>query len=687
MPNAFPNTAIQTDFGEEESGANATGLYIDLRSKYSTMMSTLFDKERLSSETQVEQLTSWLDSIEGNAPMIQEAHKNFQQHAIPLMREQLSQKSQAMVDLQVALANNEISQQSYTAWIAWIEDTSRDSDSKIASIGSTLPDYLANRRALAIKRQGILKDRRLADMENSADPTLQGLVAKISDHNYFLETLDFDGRKDLITDVLNAFPLLSAERTLFAGFEKELESAVQNKLISADSKKKWIARFMDPTVNMKAKEYFVKSQFPSYVAAWKKVHKERDALVKDPTLKLVTEKDWKQLGVFTDDTKFRALHFDAKEGLVAEARAAITAHKEGKLVLHKETRSVLQSAAAAGYISKNKIGPWTEHVLSGERSLAELKNFIKDWAKVRFRYDKVEATMLKERVPQGLQRLSEEKFLALTYEQRASYVNEAERRLHIQNSNPKDTPFQDAKGKVRHALDTENWEEARFFLSKAWPLAESSEDNAELQSMEKLLKSFGDAGDSESSSEDAAKEIAWAREEIDTVMALLPPSYQKLYSKALVHGAACLQCVTTCVYNRTWCQERGYLTEGLEDRLRSKSIEETEARLRPSGPGHGDGYENNFVDGFKQPAIRPKGIGPQNVFSSGSAAGAFVDEANANKNCWSFWYWTNYIDKDVSAGKNAYVSYNLNHRIKRAARALDRHGMTYHSVGPLSSLN
>ncbi len=154
----------------------------------------------------------------------------------------------------------------------------------------------------------------------------------------------------------------------------------------------------------------------------------------------------------------------------------------------------------------------------------------------------------------------------------------------------------------------------------------------------------------------------------------------------MLHGAACLQCVTTCVYNRTWCQERGYLTEGLEDRLRTKSIDETENRLSHIGPGHGDGYENNHL-GFNQPAIRDKGIGPQNVFSSDTGADAFVEQANANKSTWSFWYWTNYIDKDVSAGKNSYVAYALNHRIKRAARVLDKHGMTYHSVGPLSSLN
>jgi len=590
--------------------------------------------------------------------------------------------------LKNALAANVISASSYREWIDWIRDPNRDASVKTPSIANTLPDYLEKRYALSAKRGGILRDSRFTELQKSSDPSLKSLAAKLTDSNYFLDSLSFEERKKLIVDVLNVLPIADSLKTLFAGFETELDRAVQDGLISAGSKKKWIARFNDPSVTPRAKEYFVKSQFPSYVSAWKKVHTERSDILKNPQCKDITEKEFKNLATFKDDSKFKGLHFDIKEGMIAEARGAVKAYKEGKLLLHKETKSALQAAAAAGYISSNKIGPWTEHVLNGERTLQELKYFMKDWAKVRHRYDKVEQKMLKERVPQGLQRLSEEKFLNLNYQQRLSYVEEAERRLHIQTNNPEDTPIQDAKGKVRHALDTENWEEAKYFLKRAWPLVQNGEDIAELQSMEKHLKSFSKKGDVEEGQENAAKEIQSARDEIDEVVAQLPPSYQKLYSKALmVGGATCLQCVTTCVYNRTWCEQRGYLTDGMERNLREQSIHETKNRLSHAGPGHGDGYENNFVDGFNQPSIRDKGMGPQNVFSSSTGVDAFVQQANANKNTWSFWYWTNYIDKDVSSGQNSYVSYALNYRIKRAARVLDRHGMTYHSVGPLSSLN
>ncbi len=691
MPDTYNSATTGTAYKKEktEETASSQGLYQAMRKKYDQYFHVTHDQLGLASAAQTAPLKQWIDSIAPtDTKKILEANKWYQLDYSKKLESALDlYHGDFLPPLQRAVSAGIISKGSFDEWVKWVRDKSRDYKEKESSILRVLPDYLDKRQALASKKEGILRDSRFSALENSADPALKALAAKISDSNYFLETLSFDGRKSLITEVLNALPLAKGEEKLFTGFEADLKSAVGAGLISSTSMKKWIARFKDPSVNLKAKEYFVKSQFPSYVKAWKKVHKERSDVLKDPLFKEITEKEFKKLSTFTDDTAFRALHFDTKEGMVAEARAAMSAFQRSKLLLHSETKNVLGAAVSAGYISSTKIGPWTEHVINGQRTLQELKNFIKDWAKVRYRYDQVEQKMMKDRVPQGLQRLSEDKFLNLSYAQRLSYVEEAERRLHIQVNDPKDTPIQDKKGKVRHALDTENWEEAQYYLGLAWPLAQSAEDIAELQSMEKHLKAFGNKSDTEEAGDNAAQEIRDAREEIDAVMALLPPSYQKLYSKALAHGADCLQCVTTCVYNRTWCQERGYLTEGLEDRLRKQSIEETAQRLSHSGPGHDDGYENNFVDGFNQPSIRTKGVGPQNVFSTDSGVDAFVEQANANKNTWSFWYWTNYIDKDVSAGKNAYVAYSLNHRIKRAARVLDRHGMTYHSVGPLSSLN
>ncbi len=657
----------------------STGLYDAMRSKYDEYVHLTHDRLGLASTYETQQLKRWIESIdERDTEQIYEAEKWYRldyqkraQSALELYH------GQFLPPLQRALSQNVISEKSLDEWVKWVRDKGRDYKEKELSISRVLPDYLSKRYTLAGKRQGILRDPRMKALENSTDPRMKALSAKIRDDDFFLDALSFDQRKALIEEVLLALPMHENEIPLFRDLESALDAAMKDELISEDSRKKWIARFKDPSVNHRAKEYFLTQQFPSYVTGWRRVHSARSTLLKDPLMKNLTEKDVKELKTFLDDKKFRALHFDKKEGLNATVKATLTAKKTHKEVLHSETRNVLQAAAAAGYISSDKIGGWALHVLEGKRTLQELKDFIKDWAKVRFRYDKVEHGMVTGKVPQGFSRLSEEQFLKLSYAQRLSYVEEAERRLHIENGNPKDTLIQDAKGKVRHALDLENWEEAEHFLRHAWPLAETQEDIAELQSMEKYLRAFDKKRSGQKETADDHEEIRNANNEIEMVLSLLPPSLQPIYRKALSKGADCLQCVTTTVYNRTWCQERGYLTESLEEKLHDQSIEETAERLSPTGDGHSDGLENNFVDGFHQPSIRDKGIGPQNVFLSSSGADAFVEKAEANKSCWSFWYWTNLIVDGVSAGQNSYVAYSLNHRIKRAARTLEKHGVRY----------
>lgn len=689
MPSTADINAYAASY-ESEEGADVahTDLYNAVRQKYESYFRITHDQLGLASTAQTEPLKQWIDSIAPtNEKELLEADKWYRLDYSKKLESALKlYHGDFLPPLQRAVSGGVISSQSFNEWVQWVSDKGRDYKEKETSIWKVLPDYLDKRYKLAAKREALMRDKRFELLSKSNDPSIKATATKISDTDFFLSSLTFAQREAAIADALNALPLAETEVKLFHGFEKELSKAVDSKLISAGSKKKWIARFKDPSVNIRAKEYFVTSQFPSYVTAWQRAQKDRETIMSDPLFAELTSRELKDIGALKDVHKFLELHFDKRVGLIAEARAAITAHKESKTVLYSEARSVLESAASAGYISSSKVGPWLEHVISGARSLQELKRFVKDWAKVRYRYDKIEQNMVHSRVPQGMQRLSESAFTNLSYQQRLSYVEEAERRLDIQTGNVEDTPITDLKGKVRHALDTENWDEAEHYLRKAWSVATTEEDRSELQSMERHLKSFGKKSEYEMANEDADKEVAWAKKEIDTVLSLLPPSYQKLYRKALNYGAACLQCVTTCVYNRTWCQERGYLSEGLEDRLREQSIEETANRLRPS-VGHANGLENNFVDGFNSPSIRDKGIGPQNAFVSNGGVDSFVEKANANKNTWSFWYWTNYIDNDVSASQNAYVSYALNHRIKRAARALERNGVMYSDVGAMPSVN
>lgn len=582
--------------------------------------------------------------------------------------------------LDEALEGGIISAKSYREWIAWMRDSHRSSMSKKASIESTLPSYLSARRRLHHDRVQLLRDPRLRKLESETD--MDKKIARLRDTDGFLTGLTFEERKSLIREITAALPLAGEEEKLFKKFEGELGAAVGAKLINGASRDKWIARFKRPGLSIKAKEYFITYQWPSYRKGWEKVKDERAKLTGNPLFAKLDAKDCKEIAAIKDEGKFLDLHFDKKTSLLAEARAAMEAKKNGKETLMRDARGILAAAAAAGYISAYKVGPWLEHVISGKRTIHELKGFIGDWAKVRYGFDKVQRAMNQGKVPQGLTRLSEEKFLNLSYEQRKSYVEEASHRLSMEkDTETKDTPIKDLKGKVRHALDTENWEEADYFLRKAWKVASNDEDIREIQSMERYLASFAPKRAAKNERQKGADEIRGAYKEIELVLGMLPKPLVEMYKKALLRGAGCLQCVTTTIYNRTWCQDRGYLTEAKEEHLKELSRAETAERMRPGGGGHSDGLENQDLTGFGQPSIRDKGIGPQNVFMNSDRASSFVDEADKNKETWSFWYWTNLVVEGVSASENAYVARNLNWRIKRAARTLERHGLRYSEAG------
>ncbi|MBM3231255.1 hypothetical protein FJZ28_02910, partial [Candidatus Peregrinibacteria bacterium] len=327
------------------------------------------------------------------------------------------------------------------------------------------------------------------------------------------------------------------------------------------------------------------------------------------------------------------------------------------------------------YVSRNKIGPWLEHVMSGKRTLAELKRFIGDWAKVRYGFDRTERAMNKGTVPRGFNRLTEEKFLGLSYEQRRSYVEEAERRLHAEGSHVPHTNFTVLKGKIRHALDTEDWDEARQYLQEAWKGNNSEEDIRELQSMENYLKSFGKK-EKKQEKKDPKTEVLRAASDIDGLLASAPDGLKPFYEKCLLYGGEATASMCQIIYNVKWCQDRNYLPDE-PNILRHRALRETEHRLSAAGDGHKNGLENNLVTGFNSPSIRDDGFGPQNMFATKDESQTVAQKASEHKDDFTFRYWSNLIVPDVSRGQYHFASTQIHWRLKRAARTLEAHGFKY----------
>ncbi len=685
MPNVVTHPGADHSEMQGEMAAS-TGLYETMRRKYEYYFQVTHDQLGMASDAETSQLRSWIDSIAPtDTAKIKNANKWYQQDYQKRARSALElYHGDFLPPLQRALSAGVISQGSFEQWMEWVQSGSRDYKEKEQSIERVLPKYLAERQDLHSKRQAILRDKRIGVMGSSSDPKLKGLATKITDDDYFFNTLSLKQRQNLTDELLNALPLADGEERLFAGFKESLDQAMGKGLISKESHKKWIARFKKPADQLKTKEYFVTHQFPSYVKGWQTEHDKRKKLKENPLFKMLSEKDIKELSKFKDDTKFRNLHFDSKQNLNNLVKNALKTKSDSEKRWFREVTNAIDSAADARYVSRDRVGELVQHMEEHGRTITEVKNFIKEWAKLRYRFDTIERKMLTGKVPQGLNHLSEEKFLMMPYKQRLIYVADVESRLNMETSEVRDTPFQDAKGKVRHALDVEDWEEAQYYLNKAWPLAQSDDEIRELRALETFLRSFGK--DVPSKNEDAMEEINAAKKEIDEVLALLPTPLRPFYEKALIRGGECTRCVSTLVYNVKWCQDRGYLPSNPSIN-KDAAREETQWRLSASGPGHGDGLEHNRIEGLDGSAIKKEGWRPNNIYTSSSQADTIAAASDAHKNDFSYWYWGNLIVDGVSQGEYAYVSTQLNYRIKRASRTLDRHGLRYHSVGPLSSMN
>jgi hypothetical protein len=661
----------------------------DIRRGFEDFVSVNFQETGLLSSSQVREQRSYMESVLSSnnndwAPVIDAYIGDFAEKSKSANLNLY--KNEVEGPLKNAFGDKIISEKSYASWMSWIRDGNRHSDEKKSAVSTTLPTYLEKRRKLATQRDATLNDPRFAALSESNDPKIKDLCAKLKNTDQFLNRLTFAQRQTLVTDVLSSLPIVDGEQSLFASFSKELDSAVGT-YISADAKKKWIARFNDSSVNPKAREYFVQKQFPLYVANWKKIHGEYQKLQGNPVTATLDKSDATNIALFKDPKKFLALHYDKKVNIVQEVQNAVVAKAEGKEALHSEIKAVIDTAAQAKYVSHDNTGYLVAHMMERDRSVQEVKNFVKEWSKVRFKFDVLESKMTKGRVPQGLTRLSEASFLSLTFAQRKSYVEETESRVGVEDAPEEHSSFTDIKGKIRHALDSESWDEAETFLALASPMAITENQISELESMKRYLKEFrstteqgGEAG----SAIDMKSALA-AKQEIDSCLSQLPAPIRPFYEKALSQNAGSVRTIGVLIYNVKWSLDRGYLPRDLGS-VRETAREETVETLRP-GVGHGNRIENNLVDGHQKPAINEEPIKAQNICTSSSEASLIAQTANNNKDNYNFWYWSNLIVQGVSAGEYENVANNLRGKLTRAAYALESQGLNYASVGPMTSVN
>jgi len=484
---------------------------------------------------------------------------------------------------------------------------------------------------------------------------------------------------------------LRSARQLSQQLHGILNQARGKNYISGASQERWIARFKDPALSYKAKEYFVQNQLPEYAKAWEREGLKRAALLKDPRIKMLTAFQVEHFTEFLSDTQFMELHFDQRTSLNSKVTAALTTVKNtDRQTLHKRAKDMLDAAVKAKVMSPTKLGLWMERIFSKkdvttqqiEKFLStELKQFISNWAKVRTDFDWAESEMKKEGVPQGFHRLTSDQFLALTFDQRESYVEQAKIRLSSQRPESS-AQLKDLTLGIRHALDSKDWDDADTLLKKAWSIAKE-EDRFELESMDRYLKAFREKEqEKQQPMEDAKKTLA----EMRAVFAQIPSSLQPLYLKAMNDGYDCATRLFQLIYNRKWVRDNGYSTNGSEKESEVQAEEETKYRAEGN---HGKKGMERIKLGVvtspeHSPAVRRYDQGewaPTFIHMPPGTQDQMFSILKERKESYSFGYWTTLLPTDVTYEEQVFLVQHVNWVLKRGMRKLSEQGKTFSLIG------
>ncbi|OGJ61329.1 hypothetical protein A3A67_05090 [Candidatus Peribacteria bacterium RIFCSPLOWO2_01_FULL_51_18] len=474
--------------------------------------------------------------------------------------------------------------------------------------------------------------------------------------------------------------------------------------ISTESKKKWLDRYYDSSVEFQAKKYWIRKQFPSYVDRWIKAEKERDELEKSVDIEALISYD-QTCSAIKDKEEFKKLHFNERIGLLAKVKALRQADKKMVLDLYSAAEKRLAWAEDRGFIARGKTGVWLERIFKSKRSNKAIEEFVKGeggktlggyigrWSEIRKRYDGV-ASKLKNfsetEMPRGLYLLQPQQFLSLHYDQRVSYVEEMESRL---NNDILLEP--DSFIRIRHAMDMKDWDDAVEFINQAKTESLSGPNRVRLASMELYIQQLRPRMKVETKLQ--IDEVTTAKNTIDSIVPELDSSVQPMVM-ALLKGPNAnrsMHQLRWVWYNNLWCRARGYLDD---DRLRKGAGDDCK-ELTKYRAKHGEDIGRDDVLDYEtadQQYFRKKEFSNHSAtnmhinLKSGGVMAEFTKWVGREQES-KVLYWGNCCPHEDGHPKpESWMSYHLPKltRLRAATKVLKNAGMLYNGPGmPLSSLN
>ncbi len=489
-----------------------------------------------------------------------------------------------------------------------------------------------------------------------------------------------------------------------------IDEAEEKKWILKSTADAWRRKLKDQSSTGLQKTEFIENELPVWQKNWAQIAANYKDVLKQEKDLGITKEDiakYKELSEFHHpDMMSGKLKYPDRRWLTDKALAFLKTFKpgmkaktkEGKEELAVRARNELQRAIDAKAVDKDKAMNWLEtRVLTKAPKELEqyidvdLKAYVRSCVETRVAFDHIDGQLQKEGVPQGFDRLSPTKFLALTLNQRKSYVRVAKERLNEKEAN-KDPELGNLKLGVRNAMETKDWEEADDFLKKARALMNkgrgSAADKKDLDSMERYLRDFRDKKKKNQPKEDARKTL----EEMREVFEQVPDTLKNLYLGAMNDSYECASTVFRTVYNLKWATERGYCDPNRMAVLRESAKEETDRRAKGE---HGKkGVENVDLAYVSDPghvaAVRTYTAGewaPTYIHMKRGQESKALDLAKAHKDNNAYGYWVILDPVGVPQESIVHLVENVHWKLKSGMRTLRKAGLRFTRTGDPVSVN
>ncbi len=381
---------------------------------------------------------------------------------------------------------------------------------------------------------------------------------------------------------------IGAAKNLYSGFTSMLQSAVDEKLISNASRQRWIQRLRDRNVGYKGKEEWITGVFPTYFKAWKTVASDRDTLLQDAKKKSFIQ-GHPVFGIILNHEKFLSLHFTKQRDLISGASGAFNARDKKLEGAYRIADAKLRGAMLRGTLAHGKAGVWLDRIFKSDASADKIEAFVngnasdsleglmQNWAAVKDRYTAVmkkAAERGENSAARGFKLVLADRFLAMHYSERLSYVKQAEDRLEDAKNMANERPI---FLRIRHDMDMKDWPEARVHIMEAKLLDLTDSQRQRLKSMEEHIAAFsGRTTVTESSKGEKAQErLDMLVQQMEHSHSEMVPLVKRLLATPNANRG--IHQLRWIAYNNIWCRTHG--GPYLDDEIARKGSSQDQAEL------------------------------------------------------------------------------------------------------------